>query len=95
MRKWYNKYAEKLCSIPQELLWHMIFGYLISEVVYKVSYNLFHIFGLSWSLGILISFVTTYLKELWDHKQEEDFFDRIDIKYGSYGILVWALLALL
>lgn len=95
MRKWYNKYAEKLCSIPQELLWHMIFGYLISEVVYKISYNIFHIFGLSWSLGILISLLITYLKEVWDGKQEGDFFDRVDIKYGSYGILIWALLALL
>lgn len=95
MRKLYQKYAEKLCSIPQELIWHMILGYLISEVVYKISYHLFHLFWLSWSFGILISFGISYLKEVWDQKQKEDFFDRIDIKYGLYGILTWALLALL
>lgn len=95
MRKWYQKYAEKLCSIPQELIWHMILGYLISEVIYKISYNLFHVFLFSWSLGILISFAITCLKEVWDNKQNEDFFDIVDIRYGSYGILAWALLALL
>lgn len=95
MRKLYQKYAEKLCSIPSELLWHMIMGYLVAEIVFKLSQHFFHIFGLSWSFGILISFTISYLKEVWDSKTEYDFFDKKDLKYGSYGIIFWALLALL
>lgn len=95
MRKLYQKIAEKLCSIPSELVWHMIIGYLIAEIVFKLTQHSFHIFGLSWSLAILVSFTISYLKEVWDSKTKDDFFDKKDIVYGSYGIILWSLLALL
>lgn len=95
MRKLYQKIAEKLCSIPSELVWHMIVCYLIAEVVFKLTQHFSNTFGLSWSLGILVSFSISYLKEMWDNKTEDDFFDKKDIKYGLFGILFWALLALL
>lgn len=95
MRKFYQKIAEKLCKIDQELLWHSIAGFLVTEISFKVFTLLFGIFWLDWFLSIILGLGITYLKELCDDSQPEDFFSKVDIRYGLYGVMVSALLALI
>lgn len=95
MRKFYQKIAEKLCKINQELLWHSIAGYLVTEISFKICTLLFGIFWLDWFLSVTIGLIIIYAKELWDDSQPNDFFDKVDLKYGLYGIIISALLALI
>lgn len=95
MRNLYQKYAEKLCKIDQELLWHSIAGYLVTDISYRICFRLFSFSWLALLLSVLIGLLIIYLKELWDDSQPNDFFDKEDLKYGAYGVILSALVSLI
>ena len=66
MTKLYQKIAEKLCKIHQELQWHGIAGSLVTEISFKICTLLFGIFLLDWFLSVTIGLIIIYAKELWD-----------------------------